>query len=63
MCETSFSINKNSYIYIYILIDKTKRKSNSILIGFSILRQVSHLILNFVPSKLFSVKIEESKSN
>jgi len=33
------------------------------LIRFSILRYVSHLIFNFVPNELLSVKIEEFKSN
>ena len=51
------------YIYIYILIAKVQRKSNQILIGFSILHYVSHLIFNFVPSELLIVKIEETKFN
>ena len=48
---------------LYILIVKTQRKSNQILIGFSILRHVSYSIFNFVQSELLSVKIEEFKSN
>ena len=51
------------YIYIYILISKVQRKSNLILIGFLILRHMSYLIFNFLPSELMNVKIEESKSN
>ena len=50
-------------VYIYILISKVQRKSNYILIGFSILRHMSYLIFNFLPSELMNVKIEESKSN
>ena len=42
-------------IYIYILIEKGEKKSNQILIGFS--------ILNFVSSELLGVKIKESKFN
>ena len=46
-----------------MLIDKTYRKSNYILIGFSILHYVFNLIFNLVSSELLSVKIKESKSN
>ena len=42
---------------IYILIGKAQRKSNQILIGLSILHHVSHLIFNFMPNELLSVKI------
>ena len=45
-------------VYIYIYIVKTQKKSNYILIGFSILCHMSHLIFNFVLSELLSVKIE-----
>ena len=38
---------ENLTIYIYILIDKVKRKSNYILIKFLILYQVFYLIFNF----------------
>ena len=50
-------------LYIYILISKVQRKSNYILIGFSILCHMSYLIFNFLPSELMNVKIEESKCN
>ena len=53
----------HTLFFEYILIDKTRRKSNYILIGLLILYHVSHLFFNFVPSELLSVKIEESKSN
>ena len=46
-----------------MLIDKAYRKSNYILIGFSILHYVSHLIFNFVSSELLSIKIKKFKSN
>ena len=39
------------------------RKSNLILIGFSILCHMSYLTFNFVPHELLSVKIKEFKSN
>ena len=46
------------YIYIYIYLDKVEKKSNWVLIRFSILRHVSYLIFNFVSSELLSVKNE-----
>ena len=47
----------------YMLIAKAQRKFNQILIEFSILCHVFHLIFNFVLSELLSIKIEEFKSN
>ena len=47
-------------LYIYINIQSSKKIQ---LIGFSILRHMSYLIFNFLPSELMNVKIEESKSN
>ena len=48
-------------LYIYIYLDKVEKKSNWILIRFSILRHVSYLIFNFVSSELLSVKNELKK--
>ena len=51
----------NFYIFtmcVCIYIVKIKKKSNYILIGFSILCHMFHLIFNFVLSELLSVKIE-----
>ena len=53
---------KSIYIYIYIN-SYDLEKSNYILIEFSILCHVSHLIFNFVSNELLNVKIEEYKSN
>ena len=57
------SISIHMHKVTSILIAKAQRKSNQILIGFSILCHVFHLIFDFVPSELLNVKIEESKSN
>ena len=45
-------------VSIYIYRDKVEKKSNWILIRFSILHHVSYLIFNFVSSELLSVKNE-----